>query len=72
MNVGMALSHSGLCKTSVLSISLPFEFLGPVPWNFMVGVVGNLTLQPMARTNHKFPGYGVRVFFEGSVHMLAS
>ena len=29
----------------------------------MVGVVGQFTLQPMARTNHKFPGYvgpGVR------------
>ena len=26
----------------------------------MVGVVGNLTLQPMACTNHKFPGNGGR------------
>ena len=24
----------------------------------MVGVVGHFTLQPMARTNHKFPGFG--------------
>ena len=42
----------------ILSISLPFEFLGPVFGKFMVGVVGYCTLQPMARTNHKFPGCG--------------
>ena len=24
----------------------------------MVGAVGDFTLQSMARTNHKFPGYG--------------
>ena len=24
----------------------------------MVGAVGHFTLQPMAHTNHKFPGYG--------------
>ena len=24
----------------------------------MVGAVGHFTLQPMASTNHKFPGYG--------------
>ena len=23
----------------------------------MIGAVGHFTLQPMARTNHKFPGY---------------
>ena len=40
----------------ILSISLPFEFRGPVPGKFMVGAVGDFTLQPMARTNHKFPG----------------
>ena len=43
----------------ILSISFPFEFLGPVPGKFMIGTVGNFTLQPMARINHKFPGYGV-------------
>ena len=41
----------------ILLISLPFEFLGPVPGKFMVGVVGHFTLQRMARTNHKSPGY---------------
>ena len=41
----------------VLSISLPFEFLGPVPGKFMVGAVGHFTLQPMASTNHKLPTY---------------
>ena len=44
----------------VLSISFPFEFLGPVPRKFMVGAVGHFTLQLMARTNHKFPRYGAR------------
>ena len=43
-------------------ISLPFEFFGPVPRKFMVGAVGHFTLQPMARTNHKFPGSGGRAF----------
>ena len=28
----------------------------------MVGAVGHYTLQPMARTNHIFPGPGGRVF----------
>ena len=25
----------------------------------MIGTVGNFKFQPMARINHKFPGYGV-------------
>ena len=47
----------------VLSISLPFKFLGPMPGKYMVGAVELFTLQPIARTNHKFPwngGRGVR------------
>ena len=28
----------------------------------MVGAVGGYTLQPMARTNHKFPGSSGRMF----------
>ena len=28
----------------------------------MVGVVGDFTLQSMARTNHKFPGSSGRIF----------
>ena len=46
----------------ILLISLPFEFLGPVPGEFMVGAVGDCTLQLMARTNHKFPGSSGRMF----------
>ena len=42
----------------LLSISLPFKFLGPIPWKFMVGAVGHFTLKPMAHTNHKVPSYG--------------
>ena len=45
-----------LC-TNQLSILLSFEFLSPIPRKFMVGAVGHFILQPMARTNHKFPGY---------------
>ena len=41
----------------VLSVSFPSEFVGPVPGKFMVGAVGHFTLQLMACTNHKFPGY---------------
>ena len=33
--------------------------MGGVPGKF---VVGDFTLQPMARTNHKFPRYGGWVF----------
>ena len=32
----------------------------PVPWKFMVGMIGHFTLQSMTRTNHKFPSYGGR------------
>ena len=46
----------------MLSFSFPFKFLGPIPWKFMTGVVGHFTLQPMARTNHTFPGTGARDF----------
>ena len=38
--------------------SFPFEFRRPVPGKFMVGAGGHFTLQPMARTNHIFPGSG--------------
>ena len=41
----------------VLSISHAIEFLSPVPKKFMVGAIRHFTLQPMARTNHKFPRY---------------
>ena len=38
----------------------PLEFLGPLPGNskFVVGAGRDLSLLPMARTNHKFPKYG--------------
>ena len=41
--------------------TVDFEFLGPIPGKFMVGAVEDFTLQPMARTNHKFPGSGGRM-----------
>ena len=45
-------------KSTVLSILVPLKNLCPVPGKFMAGAVGRCTLQPMARTNHKLPGYG--------------
>ena len=44
-------------NTCSISISLHFEFSGSHSVKFMVGTVGHFTLQPMACTNHKFPGY---------------
>ena len=31
---------------------------GPITGKFMVGAVGDFTLQSMGRTKHKFPDYG--------------
>ena len=45
---------NSLCTVDFTSLGTP----GPVAGKFMVGAVGDFTLQSMARTNHKFPGYG--------------
>ena len=51
-----ASSHRKIYTT--VDILPPLEFLGPLPGKFVVGVGRDLSLQPMARTNHKFPKYG--------------
>ena len=43
-----------LALETLLSISLPFEFLGPVPGKFMVGAVGHLIyLWPVQTINFR-------------------
>ena len=51
---GQGTRVGGCCTALPGSISLPFKLLDPVLGNLWLVWLGHYTLQPMARTNHKF------------------
>ena len=54
--------EGGDIVVSILSISVPFEPPATVLGKFMVCTGHRLQCKMPARTNHKFPGYGIEKF----------
>ena len=55
-------------QSNSISIYASFRISQPVSGKFMVYAVGQFILQPMARTNHKFPATGGRGIQYRSLH----